>query len=80
MLQLGIIAELFSNEMDTLSNLVVVSKSSRLCKADKFLEKQEKTVKMDPKNKKKLQKTQITGLLLNFRMLIVSSGVRNLLI
>ena len=41
MVKLNIISENFSNDIDTLSNLVVVSKSSRLCKADKFLKQQE---------------------------------------
>ena len=39
---LGIIAQNYSNNLDCLANLVIVLKSSRLCKADKFLEKQVK--------------------------------------
>ena len=39
---LVIIAQNYSNNLDCLANLVIVSKSSRLCKADKFLEKQVK--------------------------------------
>ena len=39
MITLGIISENMSNDLDTLANLVIVSKSARLCKADKYVEK-----------------------------------------
>ena len=41
MITLGIISENMSNDLDTLSNLVIVSKSARLCKADRYVEKKQ---------------------------------------
>ena len=43
--RLGIISENFSTDIPTLSNLVIVSKASRLCKADRFVKKKAGKIK-----------------------------------
>ena len=59
---LGIISENFSTEIPTLSNLVIVSKTSRLCKADRFVKKrQDKLEKNSQQPPENLVKNKTTG-------------------
>ena len=55
MIRLGIISENVSTEIPSLSNLVIVSKASRLCKADRFNEKQQKKLDKSPQNPQKTE-------------------------
>ena len=58
MIRLGIISENVSTEIPSLSNLVIVSKASRLCKADRFVQKQLGKPEKFPQNPQKSEKNQ----------------------
>ena len=59
MVSLGIISENITSNLDSVANLVIVSKSSRLCKADKYVKKKQGKDLLDQKNAppKNAQKT-----------------------
>ena len=59
MLNLGIISENFSTDIPTLSNLVIVSKASRLCKADRFVQKRQEKLDKNPQTSKNTEKIKI---------------------
>ena len=61
MLHLGIISENFSTDIPTLSNLVIVSKASRLCKADRFVQKRQEKLDKNLQTPEKTEKNQTLG-------------------
>ena len=50
MISLDIISENITSNLDSVANLVIVSKSSRLCKADKYVQKKQGKDLLDQKN------------------------------
>ena len=61
MLHLGIISENFSTDIPTLSNLVIVSKASRLCKADRFVKKRQEKLDKNQQTPENTVKNQTLG-------------------
>ena len=81
MVNLDIISENMTSNLDSVANLVIVSKSSRLCKADKYVQKKQGKDLLDQKNaqKPKNGKNSETSKNPQFRLTVDLSDVNSIL-